>query len=119
MPPKKKPKTEKAGDASLPRWDLSSKFGWSDAYDRQIDGLLDRVESECVAFKAANASKLATTLAEAVPAYESISVDLAKISSFLSLSYDTALEDDALKKRKGAIAQRCAALSGDQCVTGH
>jgi oligoendopeptidase F len=100
-------------DATLPRWDLSSKFGWSDAYDRQIDDLLDRKESECVAFKAAHESKLASTLSEAVAAYEKICVDIAKIDSFLSLSYDTALEDDALKKRKGAISQRCAALSGD------
>lgn len=106
--PKKQQRAE-----SLPRWDLSSKFGWTDPYDRRIDELLDSKEAECVAFKAAHESKLATTLADAVPAYENISVDLGKISSFMSLSYDTALEDDALKKRKGAISQRCAALSGD------
>ena len=60
--------------ASLPRWDLSSKFGWSDAYDGQIDELLASKEAECVAFKAAHESKLATTLAVAgVPSRNDIS----------------------------------------------
>ena len=45
--------------------------------------------------------------------YEKISVRQATVSSYLSLHYDVDLENDALKKRKGAISQKQSAVYGD------
>lgn len=37
----------------------------------------------------------------------------ATVSSYLSLHYDVDLENDALKKRKGALSQKQSAVYGD------
>ena len=54
-----------------------------------------------------------SNLLEAVETFETIVTRKALVSSYLSLSYDTALDDDNLKKRKGAISQIQSEISGN------
>lgn len=53
------------------------------------------------------------SLLNAIQEYEQISIRSTVVSSYLHLSYDTSLDDDTLKKRKGALAQRQSEIYGD------
>lgn len=53
------------------------------------------------------------SLLSAIQKYEEISQRSALVSSYLSLSYDVSLDDDNLKKRKGAVSQRQSEIYGD------
>ena len=53
------------------------------------------------------------SLLSAIQEYEQISIRSTLVSSYLHLSYDTSLDDDTLKKRKGALSQRQSEIYGD------
>jgi oligoendopeptidase F len=100
-------------DVDLPRWDLN-RFGFESPFSEEIDKHLEETKSLSKAFKESYEGKLASkSLLDAVTEFERISVRRALVSSYLSLSYDVALEDDALKKRKGAISQVQSEITGD------
>eukprot|EP01063_Lacrimia_lanifica_P024344 TRINITY_DN3226_c0_g1_i2.p1 TRINITY_DN3226_c0_g1~~TRINITY_DN3226_c0_g1_i2.p1 ORF type:complete len:640 (+),score=228.70 TRINITY_DN3226_c0_g1_i2:61-1920(+) len=99
---------------TLPRWNLSARFGFTSPYDEAIDAHLKETEQRAKAFKDAFEGKLSTaSLRDAVAEYEAISARRTLVSSFLHLSYDTALNDDVLKKRKGAVSQESSRVYGD------
>ena len=53
------------------------------------------------------------SLLSAIQEYEEISKRKTLVSSYLHLSYDVSLDDDNLKKRKGALSQRQSEIYGD------
>ena len=109
------PKNNMTSSSSLPRWDLS-RFGFDSPFDKKVDETLEKVKQQAKTFKEAYEGKLnsdSSSLLKAITEFEEIAVERAKISSYLSLSYDVALEDDALKKRKGAISQIQSEITGD------
>jgi oligoendopeptidase F len=100
-------------DVDLPRWDLT-RFGFESPFSEEIDKHLEETKSLSKAFKESYEGKFASkSLLDAVTEFEQISVRSALVSSYLSLSYDVALEDDALNKRKGAISQVQSEIAGD------
>lgn len=102
-----------ASEISLPRWDLSP-FGFASPFSEDVDAHLDETASLARAFKAKYEGKLGElSLLSAIGEYEEISTRSTLVSSYLHLSYDTSLEDDALKKRKGALSQRQSEIYGD------
>lgn len=106
--------TSTADDAAnLPRWDLG-RFGFESPFSSAIDQHLEETKARAKAFKATYEGKLAyTSLLNAIAEMEEISTRKALVSSFISLSYDVLLDDDALKKRKGAISQIQSEITGD------
>jgi oligoendopeptidase F len=55
----------------------------------------------------------AQSLLTAITEYEQISIRSTLVSSYLHLSYDTSLDDDSLKKRKGALSQTQSEIYGN------
>ena len=101
-------------DVCLPRWDLNSRFGFESPFSDEIDKHLDITQALSKTFKENYEGNLSSkSLFDAVTEYEQISVRRALVSSYLHLSYDVALEDDALKKRKGALSQIQSQIVGD------
>lgn len=98
--------------AGLPRWDLS-RFGFKSPFDSKLDAELDEVSARAARFKASFEGKLEAELLAAVTEYQEIITQKSKTSVYLSLSFDTALNDDSLKKRKGEVSERCAQFTGD------
>ena len=86
--------------SDLPRWDLSTRFGFESPFDAKIDSLLESVKADAKKFRETYENKLEANLYKAIQEYEAISVQKATISSYLHLSYDTQLNDDKLKNRK-------------------
>mmetsp|Transcript_10493 Transcript_10493/g.18007 ORF Transcript_10493/g.18007 Transcript_10493/m.18007 type:complete len:664 (+) Transcript_10493:151-2142(+) len=99
--------------AACPRWDLERHFGYKNPSDPAIDADLGALEVQCKQFQQNYDGKLDEHLLQAIRVYESIVTGSSKISSYISLSYDTQLENTELQKRKGAINQRMAEVSGD------
>jgi len=101
-------------ESSLPRWDLESRFGFTSPFDENIDVHLEQTKSLAKAFRERYENKLEScSLLRALEEYESISARRGLIGSYLSLSYDTRLNDDVLKKRKGALSQLQSSIVGD------
>eukprot|EP00581_Thalassiosira_minuscula_P010123 CAMPEP_0183709544 /NCGR_PEP_ID=MMETSP0737-20130205/5568_1 /TAXON_ID=385413 /ORGANISM="Thalassiosira miniscula, Strain CCMP1093" /LENGTH=625 /DNA_ID=CAMNT_0025937673 /DNA_START=100 /DNA_END=1977 /DNA_ORIENTATION=- len=99
--------------SSLPRWDLG-KFGFATPFSDDIDSHLDETAKLAEAFKAKYEGKLGdASLLSAIQDYEKISIRTTLVSSYLHLSHDTNLDDDSLKKRKGAVSQRQSEIYGD------
>lgn len=85
----------------LPRWDLS-RFGFESPFSDDVDKHLDETRDMSKTFREKYEGKLSSSsLLEAIKEFEQINIRRSLVSSYLSLSYDVALEDDALKKRKG------------------
>ncbi|CAJ1935312.1 unnamed protein product [Cylindrotheca closterium] len=99
--------------SDLPRWDLSSRFGFASPFDDKIDTLLETIKTDAKKFRETYENKLEENLYKAIQEYEAISVQKATIGSYLHLSYDTQLNDDKLKKRQGAISQIQSSIVGD------
>ena len=101
----------------LPRWELEPRFGFTSPFDENIDAHLEQTKSLAKAFREKYENKLESpascSLLEALEEYESIAERRGLIGSFLSLSYDTRLNDDVLKKRKGALSQVQSSIVGD------
>ena len=75
---------------------------------------LEETQQRAVQFQSNYEGKLnEVSLLAAVSEYEAIAVRRATLSSYLSLHYDVDLENDELKKRKGAISQKQASYYGD------
>jgi oligoendopeptidase F len=105
--------TTNISSSSLPRWDLS-RFGFDSPFDKKLDEQLEQVKQQAKTFKETYEGNIASkSLLRAVTEFEESAVQRAMISSYLSLSYDVALDDDALKKRKGAISQVQSEITGD------
>lgn len=114
--------------ASLPRWDLSI-FGFDSPFSTQVDEHLDVTKTMAIRFKdlfesnikvfdnnstiTTNESSCTSNLLEAIEMYETIMTRKAVVSSYLSLSYDTELDNDSLKKRKGALSQTQSEITGN------
>lgn len=99
---------------SLPRWDLESRFGFESPFAQDLDNHLEETKGIAKAFRKNYEGQLETcSLLEAIQEYESIVARRGLISSYLSLSYDVKLNDDSLKKRKGALSQVQSAIVGD------
>eukprot|EP00547_Thalassionema_nitzschioides_P001343 CAMPEP_0194199932 /NCGR_PEP_ID=MMETSP0156-20130528/756_1 /TAXON_ID=33649 /ORGANISM="Thalassionema nitzschioides, Strain L26-B" /LENGTH=619 /DNA_ID=CAMNT_0038924883 /DNA_START=41 /DNA_END=1900 /DNA_ORIENTATION=+ len=97
----------------LPRWDLS-RFGFESAFDVKIDEQLEAIKKQSKDFKDSFEGHLVDkSLLEAITEYEKIAAQLSLIASYLSLSYDVDLENDNLKKRKGAISQLQSEIRGN------
>lgn len=102
-----------AETTTLPRWDLS-RFGFSSPFSDDIDSHLDETAKLAESFKAKYEGKLGElSLLSAIQEYEEISTRKTLVSSYLHLSYDVSLDDDSLKKRKGALSQRQSEIYGD------
>eukprot|EP00577_Skeletonema_sp_RCC1716_P006149 CAMPEP_0113429078 /NCGR_PEP_ID=MMETSP0013_2-20120614/32238_1 /TAXON_ID=2843 ORGANISM="Skeletonema costatum, Strain 1716" /NCGR_SAMPLE_ID=MMETSP0013_2 /ASSEMBLY_ACC=CAM_ASM_000158 /LENGTH=621 /DNA_ID=CAMNT_0000317737 /DNA_START=128 /DNA_END=1993 /DNA_ORIENTATION=- /assembly_acc=CAM_ASM_000158 len=102
-----------AESTDLPRWDLS-RFGFSSPFSDEIDSHLEETAKLAEAFKAKYEGKLGElSLLSAIQDYEEISKRKTLVSSYLHLSYDVSLDDDTLKKRKGALSQRQSEIYGD------
>eukprot|EP00984_Skeletonema_dohrnii_P028134 scaffold17975_cov198-Skeletonema_dohrnii-CCMP3373.AAC.1 len=102
-----------AESTDLPRWDLS-RFGFSSPFSDEIDSHLEETAKLAEAFKAKYEGKLGElSLLSAIQEYEEISKRKTLVSSYLHLSYDVSLDDDTLKKRKGALSQRQSEIYGD------
>ncbi|KAK1740384.1 M3 family oligoendopeptidase [Skeletonema marinoi] len=102
-----------AESTDLPRWDLS-RFGFSSPFSDEIDLHLEETAKLAEAFKAKYEGKLGElSLLSAIQDYEEISKRKTLVSSYLHLSYDVSLDDDTLKKRKGALSQRQSEIYGD------
>jgi len=101
----------------LPRWDLNSRFGFDSPLDSKIDDLLKQIEADSKAFRETYEHHLSddkgAQLLAAIEEYERICVSRATVASYLSLSYDTQLHNDGLKKRKGQVSQQQSAVMGD------
>jgi oligoendopeptidase F len=108
----------------LPRWELESRFGFPSPFSEDLDTHLEKTKTLAKAFRekyegklesadAAAASGNGCSLLEAIQEYEEIASRRGLIASYLSLSYDVKLNDDALKKRKGALSQNMSAIVGD------
>lgn len=68
----------------------------------------------CIVSQTKYEGKLNTlSLFDAIQEYEQISIRSTLVSSYLHLSYDTSLDDDALKKRKGALSQTQSEIYGN------
>ena len=109
--------SEPAPVEDLPRWDLSTRFGFDSPFSEDIDKHLEETRVSAKAFKEKYEGKLESpdevSLFDAVSEYEQISIRRGIVSSFLSLSYDVKLDDEALKKRKGAVSQLQSSIVGD------
>lgn len=101
-------------EQDLPRWDLETRFGFSSPFDKAVDAHLEETKAMAKAFRETYEGKLEScVLLQAIQEYESIASRRALIGSYLSLSYDVKLDDDGLKKRKGALSQIQSAIAGD------
>lgn len=105
--------TTAMSSSELPRWDLSTRFGFESPFDEKIDKLLESVEVDARKFRETYENQLENKLLQAIQEFEAISVQRATIASYMSLSYDTQLNDDNLKKRKGALSQTQSSIIGD------
>jgi oligoendopeptidase F len=79
-----------------------------------IDAELDAVEIQCKALKAKFEGNMGAMLLPAILEYEQIDIALTKALSYVSLASDTKLDDDNAQKRKAALFQRYATISGNE-----
>ena len=101
-------------EAELPRWELEPYFGFTSPFDEKIDAHLEETKLLAKAFRERYENKLEScSLLHALEEYESIAERKGLVGSYLSLSYDTRLNDDVLKKRKGALSQIQSSIVGD------
>ena len=110
------PATATALDSALPRWDLSSRFGFASPFSEDVDAHLSETRRLAQAFRdtyEGSLSSPSTSLLAAIEEYEKISIRSAMVSSYVDLSYDTNLDDSSLKKRQGALSQIDSAVFGD------
>ena len=96
-----------------PRWDLEKHFGYAGTNDSAIDEAMSAVEKACEGFKAMYEGTLDTSLLAAIETYEGIEQTLTTVLSYMSLSADTRLMDDAVQQRKGALMQQYGQASGN------
>lgn len=105
----------------LPRWELESRFGFPNPFSEDLDTHLEKTKTLAKDFRekyegkleSADTSTNGCSLLEAIQEYEEIASRRGLIASYLSLSYDVKLDDDALKKRKGALSQVQSSIVGD------
>lgn len=98
----------------MPRWDLSPRFGFESPFSKEIDDHLEETKQKAITFKETYEGKLAeASLLNAITEIEEIAARKTLVGSFLSLSLDVALNDDALKKRRGAISQISSEITGN------
>lgn len=106
-----------SGDkAEMPRWDLNARFGFDSPFATAIDEHMEETKKRAVAFKETYEGKLledGTSLLAAIAEMEEIAARKSLVSSYLSLSLDVALNDDALKKRRGALSQLSSEITGN------
>jgi len=99
---------------ALPRWELDQRFGFQGPFDEALDKYVEETAQRAKRFHETYDGKLADSdLKAAITEYEHIAVRRGTVSSFLSLHYDTQLDNDALKKRKGALSQQQSQVYGD------
>lgn len=96
----------------MPRWDLS-RFGFKSPFDSKLDDEVKDVSDRAARFKTSFEGKLESELLDAVTEYQEIVTKKGAISTYLSLSFDTALNDDNLKKRKAEISEKSAQIVGN------
>ena len=98
----------------LPRWELESRFGFASPFDEAMDQYVEETKKQAQSFQETYEGKLPeVSLKTAIEEFERIMVRRGTVSSYLSLSYDTQLDNDALKKRKGALMQTQSQVFGD------
>jgi len=96
----------------LPRWDLS-RFGFESPFDSKLDDRVNEIRDRAARFKASFEGKLESELLDAVTEYQEIITKKSAISCYTSLSFDTALNNDSLKKRKAEISEKHAQITGN------
>jgi len=89
-------------------------FGYDSPMSGSIDAELDAVEIQCKALKAKFEGNMGAMLLPAILEYEQIDIALTKALSYVSLASDTKLDDDNAQKRKAALFQRYATISGNE-----
>lgn len=100
----------------LPRWELNDRFGFASPMDESLDNYIAETGDQAKVFHETYEGKLAepaTSLRKVIVEYEQIAVRRGTVSSYLALHYDTQLDNDALKKRKGAIGAIQSQVFGD------
>ena len=128
MPP---PTPTTTGPEPLPRWDLmSAQFGFASPLDPAIDRHMEETKKRAICFQETYQNKLlllphddddddnaetesTCNLFEALVEFEQIAIRRRLVSSFLSLSYDVALDNDTLQKRKGQVKQFQSQVQAD------
>jgi len=91
-------------DGNLPRWELNDRFGFKGPMDEGLDTYVAETGEQAKSFHSKYEGKLASvSLRQVIVEYEQIAVRRGTVSSYLSLHYDTQLDNDALKKRKGRL----------------
>ncbi|KAL3935422.1 MAG: hypothetical protein SGARI_002983, partial [Bacillariaceae sp.] len=109
--------TMTATEEDLPRWELNDRFGFESPFDKKIDEWVADTAKQAEEFHKKYEGKLqdpsVVKLREIISDYENIAVRRGTVSSYLHLSYDTQLNNDALKKRKGAISAQQSQMVGD------
>lgn len=103
---------------NLPRWELNERFGFKSPIDDDaLDKYVEETGKQAKVFHETYEGKLndpsTCSLKQVIAEYEAIAVRRGTVSSYLSLQYDTQLDNDALKKRKGAIGAIQSQVFGD------
>ena len=103
---------------NLPRWELNDRFGFKSPIDDDaLDKYVEETGKQAKLFHETYEGKLndpaTCSLKQVIASYEAIAVRRATVSSYLALQYDTQLDNDALKKRKGAIGAIQSQVYGD------
>ncbi|CAB9523134.1 Oligopeptidase F [Seminavis robusta] len=98
----------------LPRWELSERFGFSGPTDPALDKYVEETATLSKAFHEKYEGKLKdVSLKQVISEYEQISIRRGTVGSYLSLEYDTQLDNDEVKKRKDALGQLQSQTYGD------
>ncbi|KAG7340852.1 oligoendopeptidase F-like protein [Nitzschia inconspicua] len=109
--------TSDESSVTLPRWELDKRFGFESPMDPKIDEYVKETAQQAEIFHRKYEGKLNDVtnidLLQVIEEYQELAVRQGMISSYLHLSYDTQLNNDALKKRKGAISAQQSQFYGD------
>lgn len=87
----------------LPVWDLAAHFGWCDWKDEKFKDAVEELGAKCKNFSEIFTGQLATKLEESIKIYEGIESLKTKISTYISLLYDTDQNNSELLKFKATV----------------
>lgn len=96
------------------RWDLTPLY--KDINDKQIDADLAKIEELAKGFYAQFKGKLATKMADALPAMEELDEYMSKVLVYFFLCKATDATNQEIAKRNAQASEKVSALSGEYLV---